>query len=526
MSESVPILPSPTQDTARTVVSYLVAPEALQYIDLMAVLEASVDDLTPGQVLRALIDAGSAAELDLRAVEARLEQLRAWGAATARTDTSGAKRYHDLLARNWRYTATPVGREVQRFFHQRLAGTQLAREIPLNSLQRALTSLAALRTLLSDVPHDLDPDALSDEQALVFAEHTATLFVSHDDLDAALVGAEDTLAGLSDRFDLDHEGTSALKDLLVEYATRVATELSRGSGRAFAALQEMHERCPLLAAVTVRTSLGSELIARGAMTASRGGRAADWEGLLSWFDPATGRAARLSMALVRSVPGMQANLRRLHSSTGTATARSRALAFAAACRDPHLAVDLFAAATGDHPWRKLHGAADEVGVRNPSWASGPVVQVGDILRSTGRTGSRGRPAAARDDEQARTQVAAQRAHREQIRRAAITEVLAMTPTQALSTDAGKLALDALTYTARTSPSGRVRTSRHTRLGLACTLVYTPGTDGFLRTARWSVHLADRTPVFHLFSDRPPIDHLLVRDAIDDPDRRVSLQAVG
>lgn len=52
MSESVPILPSPTQDTARTVVSYLVAPEALQYIDLMAVLEASVDDLTGPQPLR------------------------------------------------------------------------------------------------------------------------------------------------------------------------------------------------------------------------------------------------------------------------------------------------------------------------------------------------------------------------------------------------------------------------------------------------------------------------------------------
>lgn len=45
-------------------------------------------------------------------METRLDKLRDWTAASARTDTSRIPRHADLLARNWRRTATPAGRHV------------------------------------------------------------------------------------------------------------------------------------------------------------------------------------------------------------------------------------------------------------------------------------------------------------------------------------------------------------------------------------------------------------------------------
>ncbi|TMS51154.1 hypothetical protein [Mycobacterium sp. DBP42] len=51
------------------------------------------------------------------------------------------------------------------------------------------------------------------------------VFIAQDNLDSSLVGAEDTLMGLADRFDLDDDRTPELKTLLVGYAaTRVAVE--------------------------------------------------------------------------------------------------------------------------------------------------------------------------------------------------------------------------------------------------------------------------------------------------------------
>lgn len=526
--EDAPAAQAPAVDGARQVVSYLVAPEAEQYLAVMAVLEASVEDLTPAQVLRAVADqlGAGAGGLDSRSVETRLEQLRSWGAATARTDTSEARRYTDLLLRNWRYTATPAGREVQRFYVQRLAGTQLAREIPLGSLQRALSSLQQLRALLQDLPGGAGVQELTVEQVAALAEHTATLFVSHDDLDGALVGAEDTLAGLADRFDLDGSDTSALKDLLIEYATRIANELSHGSAQAHAALLEFGQHVPLLCAASVQASLASELIRRGALDASRGGRQQDWDGLLRWFDPARGRAARLSLSLVRAVPGMQANLRRLHSSSGTATARARALLLAKACTDPELGRDILLAATGDHAWRKLHGVADAQPGRNPSWHTGPVVQVGDILRTTGRSGSRGRAAVARSDVLARAEVTAQRAERERIRLAAVEEILTATAGSTLTPSAAALALAALTCTARIAARGRVRLAVQTKLGIACTLVFTPGVHGRICAPHWSVHTMDRTPVFHRLGVAPDLAAHLESDCGPDLARRVRLEVVA
>nr|WP_230862819.1 DUF2397 family protein [Amycolatopsis camponoti] len=276
------------------------------------------------------------------------------------------------------------------------------REIPLSSLARVVAALDFIAQAFSTgAPAGAD-----------VAEHIGRLFTSHDDLDAALVGAEDTLATLADRFDLADDTTGELKQLLVEYATHVAAELETGSARAHRALVSLQPRFESLEETAVTESEAQTLIERGALTASRGGRRGDWDGLLVWCDPDTGRAVRFALRLVRALPGMHANLRRLHASSSTATGRARALVLARACLDPRLGPAVFSAAVGDHSWRKLYDEADDDDLpRVPAWRDGPTVVVPDLLRATGRAGGRGRPPAARDDTAAREEISRQRRER-------------------------------------------------------------------------------------------------------------------
>jgi hypothetical protein len=381
---------------ARAVVIYLVAPESDQYIAIMDVLESSITDLTPREVVARLPSVGALLGDDV--VEARLDKLRQWGAVSARTDTSRILRHADLLARNWRYTATPAGRHVQRFYRKVLAGTPTVREIPLISLARVVEGVESL--------------AQMQRMSAGTADAIGKLFVSHDDLDAALVGAEDNLAGLADRFDLNDAATAELKALLVGYATHVASELERGSARAFRAVGGLRARFEELASTAVSASDARDLIERGALAPSRGGRVGDWEGLRAWFDPNTGRSARFSLRLVRALPGMHVNLRRLHSSSGTATSRVRAVALARACASPTYGTAIWLAAVGDHSWRKFHGEADDDDLsRLQSWRDGLQVEVPELLRLTGRAGARGRATVARDDTAAREAVAEARERR-------------------------------------------------------------------------------------------------------------------
>lgn len=468
-------------DDARLATAFLLARESDEYIAVMDVLETSVNDLTPSDVAAALTAAGTA--LDVKTVEARLESLRRWTAASARTDTSQILRHADLLARNWRYTATPVGRQVQRFYRTVLAGTPTLREIPLSSLERVVRSLE----LLAEQPH---------APLEAIAEHIGQLFTSHDDLDGALVGAEDALTGLADRFDLDTGATGELKEMLVNYATRVATELERGAARAAAALEVLQPHIDALVDAAVTTSDARALIQSGALTASRGGRAQDWAGLAAWFSPDNGRAARFALRLVRALPGMHANLRRLHTASGTATSRARALALAQAVRDPELGTAVTLAVLGDHRWRKLYGAADDTDLtRNPAWRDGPSVEIPELLRATGRTGARGRAPASRDDSEATAIIAARRAERLAAHREAVAEVLAARPGQQLSDAAARVAYASLLAAAR----GRTRSNGRTgeRDGLACTLWHTPGITGVLHASTWQILLPGRQIAFHL-----------------------------
>jgi Protein of unknown function (DUF2397) len=491
---------------ARRCVAYLLVPESDEYIAVMEVLESSVIDLTPAEVTEALARSGT--PIDGRTVEARLDKLAFWHAVSARTDATLIRTRAELLSRNWRYTATPAGRQVQRFYRTVLAGAATMREIPLASLGRVVGSLERLRD---------QPDLSAGETA----ELIGRLFTGHDDLDSALVGAEDTLAGLADRFDLDDGSTAELKGMLVDYATRVAAELERGAARAHAALDALGDRYRSLAETSVAMSDAKNLIEAGALVASRGGRRQDWEGLRGWFDPSTGRAARFAMRLVRALPGMHVNLRRLHTSTGTATGRSRALAFARACAHPEFGTAVFLAALGDHSWRKLYGTGDDDDLlRLPSWRTGPLVPVPEILHNTGRSGARGRPPAARDDAAARERVAVAREARRQAHDAALREILTAGPEAPLSEPAGRVALAALMATTRSRSRGGRRTCITD--GLACTLVHTGFGAGVLLAPSWRVVVPGRVLTFHL----PGRQASFAAAAVPEPPRSLRVLVEG
>jgi len=373
---------------------------------------------------------------------------------------------------------------MHRFFKNVLSGEPLVREIPLTNLARLVDALEQLAGMMGQPP-----------AADKAAELISQAFTAHDDLDGALVGAEDALAGLADRFDLDGDKAGELKGLLVDYATHVAVELRRGSARAARALEILGARFGALADRAVDASSARELIASGALTASRGGRIEDWFGLVAWCDPERGRAQRFGLRLVRALPGMHANLRRLHTSTGTATSRARALSLAKACNQSQLAPSLFLAALGDHSWRKLHGMADDAELtRVPSWRAGPTVTVPDLLRLTGRSGARGRPAAPRDDSAARADVDRRRRERQQLHERALLDVLTAPAGAVLSEPAARLAMSALMAAARTGAAGPRRSA--SRDGLACTLFHSPGVTGTLLAPTWQVWLPGRIAVFH------------------------------
>jgi hypothetical protein len=233
---------------------------------------------------------------------------------------------------------------------------------------------------------------------------------------------------------------------------------------------------------------------------------------------------------------MHANLRRLHSSSGTATSRARALQLAKAAADPTVGTAVLLAALGDHPWRKLYDDADDSDLpRNPSWRGGPPVSVPALLRATGRTGARGRPPASRDDAAARAAVAAARAQRAAEHAAAVAaaraqraaehsaavaEVLAAQPGEQLSFRAADVALASLMAAARAGAGGDRRTA--TRDGLGCTLFHSGEGVGVLRAPTWRIWLPGRVAVFH----RPGVRPMAPVATIADPDERATVMVGG
>lgn len=477
---------------SRAAVGYLIRPEADEYIAVMTVLEASVTAMSATEVRTELARVGR--HVSPETVEARLDALIDIGAVSYQTNTAQIRRVADILARNWRYTPTLIGRQVQRFYREFLTGTPTVREIPISALNLLVTNL-------EDVAAELSTEAAHPAAIGGHVDAVTTIFTSHDSLDSALVGAEDELKTLANRFDLDDESASDLKGILVGYATRIASELTTGSARAAAALDRLRGHYDTLAAASVSSPEARELIAAGALRASRGGRVEDWVKLREWCDPSTGRAERFTRGLIRALPTMHANLQRLHTSSGTATNRTRAISLARAVLDPTVGAQVFQAAVGDHSWRKLYGTADEDDAgRNPSWRGGPGVAVPELLRIRGRSGPRGRGTEPRNDRATRAEVEALRQRRQVQHDAAVREVLAWAPGTELSEPAARVALESLMAATRASANNGRRTA--TAGGLSCTLIRVHTDVGVLRAALWQVVVPGRVLLFHLRGQRP------------------------
>ncbi|MER5619322.1 DUF2397 family protein, partial [Streptomyces sp. NPDC002215] len=319
------------------------------------------------------------------------------------------ERWQELSGARWRYTATAHGRLVQRLWTVLSAEGMVQREVALDGLARIRDALTALQG-----------EALGAQEV---AKLAGQVFVEHDQLDASLVGQADMLARLADRFDLDAEGTGELKQLIVEYATHVVVHLDREVVAVHGLLMGLRPRFALLAAGCGSQSRAGALVARGVLAPSRGAQCGDWEQLLSWFAPASGRAWRFGLQLVRAIPMMHANLRRQQSVVGPGTLRAKALSLAAACRDRERGEAVFRASLADRPWAKLHACAEGEDGEVVSWHEGPRVPALAMLRSSGQSGPRGAVTPRRDRGEAAREVACERERVEAERRTAAAEVL-------------------------------------------------------------------------------------------------------
>ncbi|MFE6022885.1 DUF2397 family protein [Streptomyces sp. NPDC056441] len=463
-------------DPAR-VVGYVLSPLRGQYLAIMDVLEQSVDHLTPAEVRAALSANGT--ELPLATVTGRLRALSdTFLAASGRPD-SEVERWHELNGARWRYSATPRGRQMQRLWSQLASDGLVPREIPMDGLSRIHQALAAMH---GDQPSHA---ALS--------ELAGQVFVEHDHLDGALVGQADMLAQLADRFNLDLRATGELKQLILEYATHVVVHLDAAVVRIHAELVRLRPHFAELASARRGQSAAGALVARGVLAPARGLRVADWEQLLGWFSPGTGKAARFALQLVRAIPMLHANLLRHQSVAGPATLRARALSLAVACQDPRHGRAVLRQALADRPWTKLHTVAEADTGEVVSWHEGPRVAALAMLRATGQSSARGAVAGRKPrDESA---AAARRAEREARHGAAVAEVLA--GGGPLSEVACRLALRAVMTAARApkDAAGRVGQAE----GVGCTLVAAAGVVGRVDGERWSVLVPGHKVLFH-----PPV----------------------
>ncbi len=454
---------------------YVMSTVREEYAAIMDVLDQAVDHLTPAQISVQLEASGI--DLHPGVVAQRLRALRDTFLAVSGQPDNDIERWQELNGARWRYTATAQGRQVQRLWTLLAAEGMVQREIPLDGLARIREALAALGEAVA--PEDL-------------VKLAGQAFVEHDHLDASLVGQADILAQLAVRFDLDAAGTAELKQLIVEYATHVVVHLDREVVAVHAQLVRLRPRFAELAAACRAQSRAGALVARGVLAPSRGAQEGDWEQLLSWFAPASGRSARFGLQLVRAIPMMHANLRRQQSVAGPGTLRAKALSLAAACRDARRGEAVFRASLADRPWVKLHTCAEGEGGEVVSWHAGPRVPALAMLRASGQSGPRGTVAPRRDRAQAAREVARERERVEAEQRAAVAEVVAgVFP---LSDGACRLALRAVMAAARGVEVGGVRAGRAG--GVGCVLTAVEGALGRVDGVGWSVLVPGRQVAFH------------------------------
>ncbi|MEU0309128.1 DUF2397 family protein [Streptomyces cyaneofuscatus] len=472
------------QDPTRAL-GYTVSRARHEYAAIMGVLDQAVDHLTPAEIAVELAARG--ATLHPGVVAQRLKKLQETFLAVSGQPDNEIERWQELSGARWRYTATAQGRQVQRLWAVLSAEGVVQREVALDGLARIRDALTALQE-----------EGTAPEEV---AKLAGQVFVEHDQLDASLVGQTDMLARLADRFDLGAEGTGELKQLIVEYATHVVVHLDREVVAVHGLLMGLRPRFAALAAGCGAQSRAGALVARGVLAPSRGAQRGDWDQLLSWFAPASGRAWRFGQQLVRAIPMMHANLRRQQSVVGPGTLRAKALSLAAACRDGQRGEAVFRASVADRPWAKLHTCAEGEGGAVVSWHEGPRVPALAMLRASGQSSPRGQVAPRREREEAAREVAQERERVEAEKRAAAAEVLAgVFP---LTDRACRLALRAVMAAARGVEAGGARVGHWE--GVGCTLTAVRGVVGRVDGVAWSVLVPGRQVAFHPRAAGPPGD---------------------
>ncbi|MGW3387348.1 DUF2397 family protein [Streptomyces cinereoruber] len=463
------------QDPTRAL-GYTVSRVRQEHAAIMGVLDQAVDHLTPAEITVELAARGVTLQPGI--VAQRLKALQETFLAVSGQPDNEIERWQELNGARWRYTATAHGRQVQRLWSVLSAEGLVQREVALDGLARIRDALTALQG------EDVAPQEV--------AKLAGQVFVEHDQLDASLVGQTDMLARLADRFDLDAQGTGELKQLIVEYATHVVVHLDREVVAVHGLLTGLRPRFAVLAAGCGAQSRAGALVARGVLAPSRGAQRGDWEQLLSWFAPASGRAWRFGQQLVRAIPMMHANLRRQQSVVGPGTLRAKALSLAAACRDTERGEAVFRASVADRPWVKLHTCAEGEDGRVVAWHEGPRVPALAMLRTSGQSSPRGPAAPRRERGEAAREVARERERVEAERRAAAAEVLAgVFP---LTDRACRLALRAVMAAARGTEAGGVRVGHWD--GVSCTLTAARGVVGRVEGVAWSVLVPGRQVAFH------------------------------
>ena len=375
-------------------VRYLTAESNRDYVAIMDVLVDASFDLTPSKVSDHLAVVGIDLPVDI--TRQRLIKLHQWQVVSETTALDSFSSFKDFQASRQEYAVNALGRAVHHFFRTTLAGDQRPRAVDLNHLQ---TVVRALETLADDI-------YMSDT---AFAENISTLFTSHEQLDAALIGAADTLSALMIRFDLDDDGAAELRGMLNAYSTSLQYELDMATDRGHKALTKIRPNFPLLADRYASVSVGADLVASGTLIGQRGTVVDHWRTLDHWMDPRDGRAERFNRDMRRAVPTFVTNVRRLLE-TNRGSTRDRAIALAKAAGDATHAAALFATATGDHSWTKFaHISIDEPqSAPYPSWEHGALVPLPRFTKHGAATGGRGRTAGPRDDSAARAQARAER----------------------------------------------------------------------------------------------------------------------
>ena len=402
---------------------------ALRIAVLQAFHDAAVHEptLTRDQVVVGLRDVGWDEPLDDDGLDAALAALVGWQLLEATQDH--AARYatpEEFERRNLRWALTPTGQAA-------IAGVLHSLDVLRRTVSLQPATLDAIGDGLADlvelVRRDDVPDARITTRLTEVEHHVQSLVDNVREFNRILNRLQRDDATTDEVFlDVKQRVTTYLQEF-VDGVARPAARIAR--------LIDDLDRDPGLSVLRQRALTGANLLQfdeHDPATAWLDERARRWEALVEWFAPADGRTAQIDRVLGMARQAILSLLRvlerRWEARRRTASLRDDLLTLARAFATVPTDVDahrLFGAAFGMWPSRHHHLLPDDPGdtPSGTSWLDAPSVPVAAILRTSGSTSHRGRPAAVRDPALARAHrqaaQAAELARRESVRRQLLTD---------------------------------------------------------------------------------------------------------